>query len=142
MFQSLGNLASLLKNAPEMLRQAQQMQSKMQELQEKLGRLRVEGSAGGGMVTVAASGQQKVVSVRIDESLLKTDDREILEDLIQSATNQALEKAREAASEEMSHLMGDAGSMPGMGDLLARMKGFGGPGGPEGDGPATPGAPS
>ncbi len=124
MFQSLGNLASLLKNAPEMLRQAQQMQSKMQELQEKLGRLRVEGSAGGGMVTVVADGKLQLVSVRLDDSLLKADDREILEDLIRSATNQALEKAREAASEEMSQLMGDAGSLPGLGDIMAKLKGF------------------
>jgi nucleoid-associated protein EbfC len=132
MFNSLGNLASLLRNAPEMLRQAQQMQGKMAELQEKLSRLRVEAQAGGGMVSVTANGQQKLVAVKIDPSLCTADDRELLEDLLKSAVNQALEKAKEAASEEVSRLMGDVGSMPGLSDMLAKV-GLG-PGGPFGGG--------
>ena len=88
MFKGLGDLASLVK-------QAQEIQGRMSDMQERLGKLRVEGSAGGGMVTVAASGQQKILSIQVEPSLLDSEDREVLEDLLVAATNQALDKARE-----------------------------------------------
>jgi nucleoid-associated protein EbfC len=115
MFKSLGNIASLLK-------QAQAMKSKMGELQDKLARVRVEGSAGGGMVTVEVNGQQKVTGIRIDEQLLGTqDDREMLEDLLVAACNQALDKAKEAAAQEMAELTGGIG-LPGMEDVLKELQ--------------------
>lgn len=99
MFSKLANLASFAK-------QAAQMQGKMAELQENLKKVHVAGTAGGGMVTVEANGQQQILTCRIDPGMLNADDREMLEDLIVAATNQAMEKAREAAAAEMSKLTG------------------------------------
>ncbi len=120
MFPDIGKLASLLKNAPEMLRQAQQLQGRMGELQEKLARLRIEGTAGGGMVTATVNGQLQLVGIKIDPVLSPTDDREMLEEMVVAAVNQATEKARQTAAEEMSGVMGAAGGVPGMGDWLAK----------------------
>ena len=128
MFGNLGNLSGLLRNAPEMIRQMQQMQGRMAELKENLSKVRVEGSAGGGMVKVEASGQQKILRVSIEDSLLNSSDREVLEDLLVAATNQALEKAREAATQEMTRLAGDV-DLSGMGDILTNL-GLGGGNGP------------
>jgi hypothetical protein len=114
MFKSLGNIASLLK-------QAQLMKSKMSELQEKLARVRVEGAAGGGMVTVEVNGQQKVTGIRVDEKLLNADDREMLEDLLVAACNQALDKAKEAAAQEMAELTGGMG-LPGMDEMMKQLQ--------------------
>ena len=117
MFKGLGNLASLLK-------QAQQMQGRMDEMQENLGRVKVEGSAGGGMVRVEISGQQKIMAVHIEESLLESGDREMLEDLLVAAMNQALEKAKEAAAQEMSKIAGNI-ELPGLEEALSKL-GLGG----------------
>lgn len=114
MFKSLGNIASLLK-------QAQLMKSKMSELQEKLARVRVEGAAGGGMVTVEVNGQQKVTGIKVDEKLLNADDREMLEDLLVAACNQALDKAKEAAAQEMAELTGGMG-LPGMDEMMKQLQ--------------------
>jgi DNA-binding YbaB/EbfC family protein len=128
MFENLGNLTALLRNAPEIMRQMQQMQGRMAELKENLAKVRVEGTAGGGMVRVEASGQQKILRFSVEESLLKAEDREMLEDLLAAATNQALEKTREAAQQEMTRLAGDV-DLSAMGDMLAKM-GLGSPDGP------------
>jgi DNA-binding YbaB/EbfC family protein len=117
MFKGLGNMAGLLK-------QAQEMQARVREMQQRLGEVRVEGTAGGGMVAVTVTGQQKVVGCRIEPSLLS--DAEVLQDLIVAATNQALDKAREAAQEELSKVSGGM-DLPGLGDALSKF-GFG-PGG-------------
>lgn len=120
MLGNLGNLASILKQAPEMLRQAQEMQARMGEMRENLGKVRVEGSAGGGMVKVQANGQQKILAVSVEDSLLEGSDRELLEDLLVAAVNQALEKSRETAAEEMSKLTGEM-NVPGLGEALSKM---------------------
>jgi len=112
MFKGLGDLASLMK-------QASQMKGLVGEMQEKLGRVRVTGTAGGGMVQVEVSGHQKVLSCTISESLAAAGDREMLEDLVVAATNQALEKAREAAAEEMNQMAGGL-DMPGLSDALSQ----------------------
>lgn len=117
MFKNLGNFASILQ-------QAQQMQGRMKEIENNLGNLRVEGSAGGGMVRVEATGQQKLVAFHIEQSLLESGDREMLEDLLLAATNQALDKAKETASQELSKLTGDI-NLPGLGDALSQL-GLGG----------------
>ena len=117
MFKGIGDIASMLK-------QAREMQGRMQEMQESLAKRRVEGTAGGGMVNVEASGQQKILGIRIEESLLESQDREMLEDLLVAATNQALDKAREAAAEEMSQVTGNL-DLPGLGDALSKL-GLGG----------------
>jgi DNA-binding YbaB/EbfC family protein len=119
MFGKLGDMASLLRQAPEIMRQAQEMQGKAQEMQERLGRMEVEGTAGGGLVKVTASGQQKILAVQVDQSLLTDGDKEMLEDLLVAATNQAIEKAKALASEEMAKLTG-AMNIPGMQDMMAK----------------------
>jgi nucleoid-associated protein EbfC len=117
MFKGIGNLASLMK-------QAQEMQGRVSELQDSLGKLRVEASAGGGMVTVEATGQQKIIAIRIDPSLLDNPDGEMIEDLLTAAVNQALDKSREAASNRMSELTAGL-TLPGLSDALSKM-GMGG----------------
>jgi nucleoid-associated protein EbfC len=113
MFKGLGNMAGLL-------RQAQEMQARVRELQDRLATLRVEGTAGGGMVTVAVSGQQKILACRIEPSLLAAGDAEVIQDLVVAATNQALDKAREEAQQELSKLSGGM-DLPGLGEALSRM---------------------
>lgn len=112
MFKGLGSLA----NMASLLKQAQELQGKIQEAQE---RIRAEGSAGGGMVTVQANGQLKVLGMRIDPSLLESNDRELLEDLLVAATNQALEKAKEAAAREVQQATGDL-NIPGLGEAMSK----------------------
>ena len=129
MFGNLGNLASMLKQAPEILRQAQEMQERMAKVQEALAKVRVEGTAGGGMVTVEASGQQRVLAVRVEPSLFESGDREMLEDLLVAAINQALDAAREAAAEEMGKMTGEM-NVPGLSDALSKLG--------LGNGPAAP----
>jgi DNA-binding YbaB/EbfC family protein len=90
----------------EILKQAQQLQKQMDQLQEELAEKRVEGNAGGGMVTVVVNGKQELIDVKIDPEVVNPDDVEILEDLIVAAVNQAREKASEIAKQEMSKMTG------------------------------------
>ena len=109
MFKGLANLAQIMK-------QAQEAQSRMGELKERLGQLTVEGAAGGGLVKVEINGHQEMLGCRIDESLLRPVDHEMLEDLVVAATNEALRKVKEAAAGEFSQLAGgmDLGAMKDM----------------------------
>lgn len=122
MFKGISNLASILK-------EAQRIQGRAQEMQAKLGQVRVEGSAGGNMVVVEASGLQRILSVKIEPSLLKDADAEMLEDLLVSATNQALEKAQQAAADEMGKMTSSL-QLPGLSEMMSKF-GMGG-GGEEG----------
>ena len=97
----------------DLVRQAQRMQSKMAEVQASLKERVVEGTAGGGMVTVLVNGQQEPVAVKIDPEVIDPDDPALLEDLILAAARQALQKAKELANEEMSKVTGGM-NMPGM----------------------------
>jgi nucleoid-associated protein EbfC len=117
MLKGLGNIASLMRNA-------QEIQARAAEMRERLAALRVEGAAGGGMVRVEATGEQKLVGVSIEESLVNSGDRELLEDLLVAAVNQALEQSRAAAAEEMSNLT-DGLNLPGLEEALAKF-GLGG----------------
>jgi len=117
MLRGLGNVAKLMGSMGE-------IQSRMEAMKESLAELKVEGSAGGGMVTVAATGSQRVTRVTIEESLVVAGDREMIEELVTVATNQALEKAKQAAAEQMSKMAGDL-EIPGVGNALARF-GLGG----------------
>jgi hypothetical protein len=112
MFRGLGNIATLMKSA-------QELQGKMAGMQEVLGQLRVEGTAGGGMVVAEVTGKQELVRCRIEESLLATGDREMIEELVVAAVNQALDKSRQAAADSMSQLVGDL-NLPGLGEALGR----------------------
>jgi DNA-binding YbaB/EbfC family protein len=117
MFKGLGQLASLMK-------QAQQLQGRMKDMQETLRKLKVEGTAGGGMVTVEMNGQQQLLACRIEESLFESHDRELVEDLVVAAVNQAMEKVRQTTAEEMSKITGGM-DVPGLSNALSEM-GLGG----------------
>ena len=91
-------------NMGSIMKQAQQFQAKIAKLQEELGEKTVETTAGGGMVTVTASGKQEIVSIRIDPEVVDPEDVEMLQDLIQAAVNDALNRAKEMVNEEMGKL--------------------------------------
>jgi len=96
----------------EMMRQAQKVKAEMERIQAEVGARTVEGSAGGGMVRAVASGRGELLSIRIDPEAAK-EDLEMLQDLVVAAANDALRKARELMSEEMSRLAGGLG-LPGL----------------------------
>ena len=96
-----------------LLKQAQKMQKEIERIQNELADTRIEGSAGGGMVTAVASGQQELLEIKIDAEVVDPDDVEMLEDLVLAAVNQAMENAKTKAEEEMAKATG--GLMPNMG---------------------------
>jgi DNA-binding YbaB/EbfC family protein len=97
-----------------MMKQAAQLQSKMQAMQEELGQLEVEGTSGGGLVTVRMSAKMDVKGIKIDPSLMKAEEREILEDLLVTALADARRKAESAMQEKMQSLAGGLGLPPGL----------------------------
>ena len=102
-----------MKGLGKMMKQAQKLQSKMLKLQEELAEKTVETSSGGGMVKVVASGKQQLVSIQIEQEVVDPDDVEMLQDLILAAVNDALAKAQDMVSGEMSKLTGGM-NMPGL----------------------------
>jgi nucleoid-associated protein EbfC len=97
-----------------MMKQAAQLQSKMQAMQEELGQLEVEGTSGGGLVTVRMSAKMDVKAIKIDPSLMKAEEREVLEDLLVTALADARRKAETAMQEKMQSLAGGLGLPPGL----------------------------
>jgi DNA-binding YbaB/EbfC family protein len=97
-----------------MMKQAQAMQAKMAEAQAELESMLVDGASGGGLVKVTLTAKGELKSVRIDPSLLKADEKEILEDLIVSAHAQARAKADEAMAEKMKSITGGLQLPPGL----------------------------
>ena len=97
-----------------MMKQAAQLQSKMQEMQAELDRIEVEGSAGGGMVTVRLSAKGDLKGVKIDDSLVKPEEKEILEDLLIAAHADARRKADEVMQDKMKGLTGGLSLPPGL----------------------------
>ena len=93
-------------NMNNMIRQAQKMQQDMMKAQEELENKSYEASAGGGMVTAVVSGKKELTSVTIDPEAVDPDDVEMLQDLIVAAVNEAMRKAAEDASSQMSRLTG------------------------------------
>ena len=102
-----------MKGKGNMMKQAQQLQSKMMKLQEELGEKTVESSSGGGMVKVTANGRQQILSIQVEKEVVDPDDVEMLQDLILAAVNDALAKAQEMVSSEMSKLTGGL-NIPGL----------------------------
>ena len=90
-------------NIQQMMKQAQQMQA---TLQKQMAELRVEGGAGGGMVTVVINGTKQVQSLKIDPEVVSKDDVEMLQDLIVAAINDAQRKADEELAKSMGGMMG------------------------------------
>jgi DNA-binding YbaB/EbfC family protein len=93
-------------NMAMIMKQAQKMQEEMQKVQDSLENIKVEGSAGGGMVKVGANCKLKILSISVEDELYKDEDREMLEDLIIAAVNQAISQAQEKANEEMQKVTG------------------------------------
>lgn len=100
-------------NMQNMMKQMQKMQKKMAEAQEKLGEERIEGTAGGGMVTVIVSGHKEVLEVNIKEEVVDPEDIEMLQDLVLAATNDALKKADELTNNTMGQFTKGM-NLPGM----------------------------
>jgi DNA-binding YbaB/EbfC family protein len=90
----------------KMLQQAQEMQGRLQQMQQELESKTVTASSGGGMVTATADGKGQLRSIRIDPTVVKAEDVEMLEDLVIAAVSEAQKKAGEMAQEEMQKLTG------------------------------------
>lgn len=118
MFNNLGNLADLMRNAGK-------IQESVQKATESLGQVVAEASSGGGAVTARANGRLELVGLRIDPKLLADGDAELLEDLVTAAVNQALLRAREEAAKSLTSLAGGF-PIPGLGGLLGGAGGGGG----------------
>ena len=102
-----------MKGFGEIMKQAQRMKAELERIQEEAAAKRVDGSAGGGMVTVTADGRGEIVAVKIDPELAQGGDLEMLEDLIVAAVNDALRRARELLTTEMGRLTGGL-NLPGL----------------------------
>lgn len=100
-------------NMDNLLKQAQAMQERLGKIQEEASGKTVEASAGGGMVTITVNGAMQVIKVVIDPEIIKAEDRDMLQDLLVAATNEALRKAKDMMAEEVKSLTGGLG-IPGL----------------------------
>jgi nucleoid-associated protein EbfC len=100
-------------NMQNMMKQMQKMQKKMAQAQEELGEKRLEGTAGGGMVTVIVTGHKEIVDVQIKEEVVDPEDVDMLQDLVLAATNDALKKADELTNSTMGQFTKGM-NLPGM----------------------------
>lgn len=104
---AMGDLTGLMK-------QAKQLQERMGQLQEEVSAMEIEGSAGGGLVTVVMTGKSEMKRLKIDPTLMKPEEAEIVEDLIVAAVNDARAKAEAALADKMRELTGGLPLPPGM----------------------------
>jgi len=102
-----------MKGLGDLMKQAQRMKAEMDRIQAEVAAKTVEGSAGGGMVTVVANGKCEILSVRIDPEVARGEDLEMLQDLVMAAANDALRRARELLAQEVSRAAGGLG-LPGL----------------------------
>ena len=104
-------------NIQSMMKQAQQMQERMQK---QMAEMRIEATAGGGMVTVVINGAKQVQSLKIDPEAVSKDDVEMLQDLIVAAVNEGLRKAQELQAQGFGGITNALGGMPGLGNLFGQ----------------------
>jgi len=97
-----------------MMKQAMQLQSKMKALQDELAQVEVTGTSGGGLIAAVMTAKMEVKSLKIDPSLIKSDEAEVLEDLIVAALNDARRKAEAAMQDKMASLTGGLQLPPGL----------------------------
>ncbi|MBM4137759.1 MAG: YbaB/EbfC family nucleoid-associated protein [Nitrospira sp.] len=105
----------------DIMREVQKLQSEMTKVQEEAKQKTVEATAGGGMVTAVANGAGEIVSLKIEKEVVNPEDVEMLQDLIIAAANEALRRAQEMVSGEMSKLTGGL-QLPGLGGLGGMFK--------------------
>lgn len=91
-------------NMAGMMKQIQKMQADMQKSQEELANKTVSAESGGGMVKVVANGHKEIISIKIEEEIIREGDKDMLEDLVVAAVNKALENAGKLAEDEMSSI--------------------------------------
>ena len=113
MFKNLGQMGNVLKNLPK-------IREEMEQMQQRLAQITAEGDAGAGMVKVSVNGKMELVRLTLADDAMKMGDREMLEDLVKSAVNQALAKARQAVADESGKLASNLGlpaglNLPGLG---------------------------
>ena len=119
MIKELGAVMGMLKNLPK-------MQAEAEKMQQRIALIPAEGVAGGNMVTVKMNGKMEIVSCTIDDSAWKMQDKELIEDLIRGATNQAIEKVKALVADETGKMMQGMGmpagaGMPDLGGLAGMM---------------------
>ena len=102
-----------MKNLTELMKQAGLMQARMADMQKKLEMIIVQGQSGGGMVKVQMTGKSVVTNIKIDPSLMKPEEKEILEDLLIAALSDAKNKAEAVMAEEMKTVTGGMPMPPG-----------------------------
>jgi len=107
MLKEIGAMMGLLKNQGK-------IQEAVQKFKSQVGTITAEASAGAGYVTVRVNGKLEILSVKISEEAMKLNDREMLEDLVAAATNQALTKVRQQLSEESAKMAAEIGLPPAM----------------------------
>lgn len=108
MFKELGQLAGLMRQLPK-------LKEEMERLQQRLGQVTADGDAGGGLVKVRVNGRMELVACRLTDEAMELGDREMLEELIRAAANQALEKVRQQVAEETGKMAAGFGLPPGLG---------------------------
>ncbi len=101
-----------MKGLEDLMKQAQQMQANMQKMQEDLAKAEVKGEAGAGLVSVVMNGRHDVKRVSIDDSLL-SEDKEMLEDLLAAAVNDAVRKVEQQSRDQMEKMTAGMGIPPG-----------------------------
>ncbi|MFQ3592827.1 MAG: YbaB/EbfC family nucleoid-associated protein [Gemmataceae bacterium] len=107
LFKNMGAMVGLLSSVPR-------LQEQIQAMQARLGQILVEGDAGAGMVRAKVNGRLELLAVTLSDEVLQLHDREMLEDLIRSAVNQAMNKAREAIAAETAKMTETLGLPPGL----------------------------
>jgi nucleoid-associated protein EbfC len=108
MFGQLGQMLGLMKNLPK-------IKEEVDKLQHRIAQLAAEADAGAGMVKVKVNGHMEVLRCEVSDELLKMNDREMLEDLVRGAVNQAIRKVRGLVAEETTKMAGELGLPTGMG---------------------------
>src|SRR5260370_39306316 len=107
MFKEMGQIANLMQQLPR-------IKEEMEKLQQRMGQLVAEGDAGAGMVKVRVNGRYEVLAVQLTDEALKDNDREMLEDLVKAATNQAIAKVRQLVADETGKMAAGLGLPAGM----------------------------
>lgn len=115
MFKGLKDMASLMK-------QAQQMGGRVSAMAEELKSQRVTGSAGGGMVEAEVNGAGELLNVNIDATLIERGEKDMIEDLVRAAVNQANQQAKQLHAEAMASMTGDM-DLPGLDEAMAQITG-------------------